>query len=314
MRKTIRRSIFVTATAACAVGFGLFQAAAAPVPTVPELPLSGLGALTNLDSLSNLTESTSLLPTMPTMPTMPGAESRNLPLGDLPLGDLTGTGELDDLLKAASLAKDLLGLGDLTDMAGLLPTQDLLTTKQLLPTDGLPIQDVLAAEGTVATEGLPTDGLAPSNLLTGDLGLPTASLDGLPLDLSQLIPLPKLPTRPSDITDSPIVDMLQQHRLPLLGEDGHKRLVEKVARGVDGVDVQEVANSEAAAADSQTDIPQLPATAPQTVSVQSGGVPENLPAVSGVETPGMPSINDLSKLKELTKLKALTGLLSLPKI
>ena len=90
MRKTIRRGVLVTATAACALSFGFFQASAATVPTLPAVPELPLTSLTNLGQGVTLT---------PNMPELPGTESRSLPTDGLPLAGLLGQlGSLDSLL------------------------------------------------------------------------------------------------------------------------------------------------------------------------------------------------------------------------
>ncbi|MFC0115681.1 hypothetical protein [Kibdelosporangium aridum] len=143
MRKTIRRGVLVTATAACALGFGLFQASAT-VPTVPELPLSGLGALTNVGQ--GFGEGLAVTPTMPTLPTLPG-EQRS----DLPTGDLASFGELTELVAMQDLTQGL------TDLDGFSEFAELPEAEGLVPTDGLPTEDL----------GAPSDlpiGLDPSAL------------------------------------------------------------------------------------------------------------------------------------------------------
>lgn len=115
MRNTIRRGILVTATAACALGFGLSSASAATVPTlpgVPELPLT---------SLTDLGQATAIAPTLPTLP---GEQSRSLPGGDLlsTAGDVDG---LTELLALSDTAPDLTGLPESGGLAPKLPTGDL---------------------------------------------------------------------------------------------------------------------------------------------------------------------------------------------
>ncbi|ONI72844.1 hypothetical protein ALI144C_43395 [Actinosynnema sp. ALI-1.44] len=279
MRKTIRRSILITATAACALGFGVFQASAAPAPTLPGLPLSGLGALTNLGTLTNLNDSLALMPTMPTMPEMPAVsaeESRDLPVGNLPVGDLAGLGGLTKLLSASQLTGDLLGVGPVTDLTKLSGTGGLPTDKLGLPTDklGLP----------TTTRGLPTD----------KVGQVTDKLD-LPVDLTQLLTQPQLPTEPSDITNASIVGTLDPHNLPVVAEGEHKMLVESLARGLDSLDVQGgLSKSTGSDLATQAESVQLPAGSPQMLSVQSGGLPEQLPVVSGVDAADASSITGLA--------------------
>ncbi|MET0234419.1 MAG: hypothetical protein ABW224_07255 [Kibdelosporangium sp.] len=97
MRKIIRRGILVTVTAACALGFGLTQASAAPVPPLPAVPELPLTTLTNLPNLTDLGQGLTL------SPTLPGAESRSLPVdAGLPIGDIdvpaatSGVPSIDD--------------------------------------------------------------------------------------------------------------------------------------------------------------------------------------------------------------------------
>jgi hypothetical protein len=120
VRKTIRRSIIVTATAACALGFGFFSASASTVPTlpaVPELPLSSLTSVTDLGQGVTGAE---------TLPALPAEETRALPVGDalkMPGGNvlngeltklLSGAGGLD---KVTGITKQL-GVNDLSSFTG----------------------------------------------------------------------------------------------------------------------------------------------------------------------------------------------------
>lgn len=285
MRKTIRRGIFVTATAACALGFGLFQASAATVPTlpaVPELPLT---------SLTNLGQGIAVAPTMPTLPGVPGEDSRSLPTDGIPAADLVGS--LTSLFGGlgAPQRADLPG-GDLapevSDLASLLSVAE--------TTDGLGTPELGDLAGATELADLPTDGLAPAELPTGDLGLPGATPGELPVGLQsdKLPALPQLPTETNEITKAPVVDLPETDRLPVVAQIDHNGLAQKLVPNTDGVDVQGLPKPEVPNLSATPDAVKLPATTPQKPGMQSVGVPQQLPVVSSVEVPEAPSIHDVT--------------------
>nr|WP_042183937.1 hypothetical protein [Kibdelosporangium sp. MJ126-NF4]CEL15969.1 hypothetical protein [Kibdelosporangium sp. MJ126-NF4]CTQ93893.1 hypothetical protein [Kibdelosporangium sp. MJ126-NF4] len=161
MRKTIRRGVLITATAACALGFGLGQASATGLPGVPELPLSNLAA-----PLSNLGSGVTAAPTMPTLPGLPGEQRSDLPLDTGNLADIAGLGQLTNLT-------------NLTDLLG--GASGLASTKDLAPTDlssELPTGDL----GLDLMKGLPIglDQHALPGLPSLPTGGPTTILDAAP--------------------------------------------------------------------------------------------------------------------------------------
>ncbi|MCE7005127.1 hypothetical protein LWC34_20180 [Kibdelosporangium philippinense] len=256
MRKTIRRGVLVTATAACALGFGFFQASAAPVPTVPGLPLSGLSTLSNVGQ--GFGEGLAVSPTTPTLPGLPGETRSDLPT------DLTGFGELADMLAVQDLTQGL------TDLDGVSEFADLPETDGMVPTD-LPAAD--------------------------DLGLPAAPPVGL--DPSKLPMMPSLPSETNEILDAPVVDVPDTDRLPLQAQLDHNGVAQKLIPNTKGVDVHGVPQPELPNLSSTPDAVKLPATAPQTPGMQSVGLPQQLPVVSSVDTPEVPSIHDVTGDVEL---------------
>jgi hypothetical protein len=153
VRKTIRRGVLVTATAACALSFGLFQASAATVPALPALPELPLTSLTNLG------QGVALAPTMPTLPAVPGDESRSLPTDGLPLAGLLSP--LSSLLGGVSGV----GVPQRADLPGdLAPGLSGVVSRLPLTT--------LSQDGVVIT---PTSGNESRSLPGADL----AGLDGL---------------------------------------------------------------------------------------------------------------------------------------
>lgn len=264
MRKTIRRGLILTATAACALGFGFTQASASPVPPVPELPLSGLSALTNLGQaglpgLPGMPEFG--LPGMPELPALPaGEEERVLPGGEL--GDLIGLSELTDL-------KDITGIGDLTDYGML--------------TD------------MAGVEGLPGAGDLPADLPTEEIGLPAVAPGELPIGLepAAMPELPTLPSETSEITKAPVVQLPSTDRVPVVAQVDHNGLAQKLIPSTDGVDVQGMPKPQVPDVSSATNVVKLPSAAPVTPGMQSVGVPSQLPLVPAVDTT-MPSLDDLT--------------------
>jgi hypothetical protein len=269
VRKTIRRGLFLTATAACALGFGFTQASASPVPpvpTVPELPLSGISALTNLGQaglpgLPGLPEFG--LPAVPEMPALPsGQQERVLPGNEL--GDLVGLSELTDL-------KDVVGVGDftdygmLTDMAGI---------------DGLPGASDLPGAAELPTEEIGLPAVAPSALPVG-------------LEPAAMPELPTLPSETSEITKAPVVQLPSTERVPLVAQIDHNDVTQKLVPNTDGVDVQGLPKPQVPDVASATDVVKLPATKPATPGMESVGVPSQLPVVPALDTT-MPSLDDLT--------------------
>lgn len=179
MRKTIRRGVLLTATAACALGFGVLQASAATVPTLPNITQLPTDALT----AQALTEMVEALPAdavniqSNTLPSMPGQQRAELPLS---AGTLTGTGGIGQL-------GTLTGLTGLGTPTALLPDPSSLADVGTLANLGS-LGDLLGGTGNVAqAKDIAPDGL-PATLPTGlpaqlPTGLPTSLSTGLPGEL-----------------------------------------------------------------------------------------------------------------------------------
>ncbi|MBP2321881.1 hypothetical protein JOF56_002266 [Kibdelosporangium banguiense] len=285
MRKTIRRGIFVTATAACALGFGLFQASAATVPAfpgVPELPLT---------SLSNLGQGVAVAPTMPTLPGVPGEDSRSLPTDGIPAAGLVSS--LTSLLGGlgAPQRADLPGsdlapeFSDLTSLLSLSET-----------TQGLGAPELGDVTGVTEFADLPETGSVAPELPAGDLGLPAATPGDLPvgLDTDQLPALPQVPSETNEITKAPVVDLPETDRLPVVAQVDHNDIAQKLVPNTDGVDVQGLPKPKVPNVASTPNAVKLPATAPHTPGMQSVGVPQQLPVLSGIDAPEAPSIHDVT--------------------
>jgi hypothetical protein len=298
VRKTIRRGIFVTATAACALGVGLFQASAATVPALPALPAVPELPLT---SLTNLGQGLAVAPTMPTLPAVPGEESRSLPGSDVSpvagiismlTSQLGSTGGLGAPQRADLPGSDLAPeLGDLTSLLSLAETTDGLGTPELGDVAG-----VTEFAALPETEGLAPADLPTSGLPTGDLGLPAADPGALPvgLDTAQLPELPQVPTETNEITKAPVVNLPDSGRLPVAAQLDHNGIAQKLVPNTDGVNVQGLPKPQVPDVASTPDAVKLPATTPQTPGMQSVGVPQQLPVVSAVELPEAPSVHDVT--------------------
>jgi hypothetical protein len=274
VRKTIRRGMFLTATAGFALlGFGMGQASAA-VPTLPPLQAT---------------------PNVPSLPTLPTAG-----LGASPLDGFT---TLPD-------ASFLTGLGGTaTGMRSGLPAAPKLPTTKDLPLLGgiaqVPsIMDLLPQQSGLgnmaAMPGLGRDALPTADLPTSGLGLPTGKTGDLPvgLDPQELPQLPKTPTEASEVTKAPVVQLPTTNKLPVVAQVDHNDIAHKLVPNTNGVDVQGLPKPQVPDVASAPNAVKLPAATPQTSGMQSLGLPHALPVVSDVDTT-MPSIDDLTGGAEL---------------
>ncbi|MEV4311540.1 hypothetical protein [Actinocrispum sp. NPDC049592] len=268
MRNTIRRGMFLTATAGFALlGFGLGQASAA-VPALPPL------------------QATPNVPSLPQLPT-PGLDTPSL--GSLPtlpdtglLGGITDTTASRSGLPATPklpTAKDLPllgGIADLPSLMDLVPQNDGLTGMADLPSLG--------------EDSLPTADL-PSN----ELGLPATETGDLPvgLDPQQLPQLPQLPAESSELTKAPVVQLPNTQRLPVVAQVDHNDITHKIVPNTDGVDVQGLPKPQVPDVADTPNAVKLPNATPKTPGMESLGLPTTLPVVSDIDTT-MPSLDDLT--------------------
>jgi hypothetical protein len=274
VRKTIRRGMFLTATAGFALlGFGMGQASAAVptlpalqatpnVPSLPQLPTPGLGA-SPLDGFTTLPDSSFLTG-----------------LG----GTATGTRSGLPATPKLPTTKDLPLLGGIADMPSLM--------------DLLPQQDGLGDLGAMPELG--QDTLPTADLPTSGLGLPTAETGDLPVGLDpQALPqLPKTPTEASEVTKAPVVQLPTTNKLPVVAQVDHNDITHKLVPNTNGVDVQGLPKPQVPDVASTPNAVKLPTATPQTSGMQSLGLPHALPVVSDVDTT-MPSIDDLTGGTEL---------------
>ncbi|TCO64704.1 hypothetical protein [Actinocrispum wychmicini] len=233
MRKTIRRSMFLTATAGLALlGFGLGQASAA-VPALPALPATPvvpalLGKLTTIPALpdssswltgfDDLTGDRSAMPTpqLPALGSLPGVM-------DL-LPDHNLLGNLSDATDLPNLGRDALPVADLpTDQLGLPVNVDSSKLPQL---PQLPVQTSDITKAPIAELPNPSKMPLTAQVDYNDIAnkiIPNT--DGVDM---QGLPKPQVPEVASTLnavqlpTSTPLTPGMQSvgvpSKLPLVGD------------------------------------------------------------------------------------------------
>ncbi|ALG14398.1 hypothetical protein [Kibdelosporangium phytohabitans] len=287
MRKTIRRGVLITATAACALGFGLTQASATTVPALPTVPQLPVTSLTDIGQKlgQNLGDSLIAPSSMP-LPALPG-EERALPTDMLANGSLLPTNGLPATgLPTDALATDALAigqLGELTPLGGL---------TELANLGGL----------TDATQAI-----APTNL-----GTPALSPTDLPLNVRQS-PLPATPQLPSvdKLLDTPLTVLpVKDGKLPVELGIEHNDLPSHLIPDTSGVSVQGVPTGPLQDVTAVTDSVALPGTPVSAPGMQSISLPRELPL--DVPTSTIPSLKQLTSGGLTGAVQAPAGLPQLP--